>query len=64
MGGDIPHLVSGYMLDEMCREARRCLDEAEAGGGYIIANTDAIPESANWEDIHQVVQTVKAYGKY
>lgn len=64
MGGYDPHFFTGYPLEEMCREARRCLDQAAAGGGYVFANTDAIPESANWEDVRQVVQTVKEYGKY
>ena len=64
MGGYDPHFFTGYSLDEMCAEAKRCVDEAAAGGGYILANTDAIPESAKWEEIRQVVDTAKTYCNY
>ena len=64
MGGYDTHFFTGRTLEEMRLEAKKCLDQAAAGGGYILANTDAIPESANWKDICQVIQTVKEYGQY
>ena len=64
MGGYDPHIFVGYSLDEMIAEAKRCVDEAAQGGGFILANTDAIPENANWQDIQQVVQYAQEYGKY
>lgn len=64
MGGYDPHIFVGYSLDEMCTEAKRCIDEAAKDGGFILANTDAIPENANWQDIRQVVQYAQEYGKY
>jgi hypothetical protein len=64
MGGYDPHFFVDYSLDDMCDEARRCIDESAKDGGYILATTDAIPERANWEDIRCVVQTAKEYGKY
>jgi uroporphyrinogen decarboxylase len=64
MGGYDPHFFVDYSLDNMCDEARRCVDEAAKDGGYILATTDAIPEQAKWEDIRFVVQTAKEYGKY
>lgn len=64
MGGYDPHFFVGHSLAEMVAEAKRCIDEAASGGGYILASTDAIPEEANWEDIRAVVQVAKEYGKY
>jgi hypothetical protein len=64
MGGYDPHFFSEYSLDEMCAEARRCIDEAAQGGGYILATTDAIPEQARLEDIRRVVQVAREYGSY
>jgi uroporphyrinogen-III decarboxylase len=63
MGGYDPHFFVGYSLDDMVAEAKRCIDEAANGGGYILASTDSIPEDANWEDIQKVVQAAKEYGK-
>jgi hypothetical protein len=64
MGGYDPHLFVGHSVSEMCVEARRCIDEAAKGGGYILANTDAVPENANWQDIRRVVEAAREYGKY
>ena len=64
MGGYDPHIFVGYSLDEMIAEAKRCVDEAAQGGGFILANTDAIPENANSQNIQQVVQYAQEYGKY
>jgi len=64
MGGYDPHIFVDHSLDEMISEAKRCIDEAAEGGGYILANTDAIPEEARLEDIKEVVQFAKEYGRY
>jgi hypothetical protein len=64
MGGYDPHFFVDNSLDKMCAEAKRCIDEAAKGGGYIFATTDAIPEEANWEDIKQVVELSKSYSRY
>ena len=44
--------------------ACRCIDEAGAGGGFILANTDAIPEGAGMEDVKAMVDFAKTYGRY
>lgn len=64
MGGYDPHYFVDYSLDDMRREAKRCIDEAAKEGGYILATTDAIPERANWEAIRSVVETVKEYSRF
>ena len=64
MGGYDPHIFVGASLQDMFAEARKCIDEAAKGGGYILANTDAIPEGADWQDIKKVVEFAKEYGRY
>ena len=64
MGGHDPHIFVWGSLEEMRQEAIRCIDEAAAGGGYILDNTDAVPEGARMEDVRATVQAGKAYGKY
>jgi uroporphyrinogen-III decarboxylase len=61
MGGYDPHVFTLGTRGEMLDEARRCIDEAAAGGGYILANTDAIPEGADLEDVRAMVKFAKAY---
>ena len=46
------------------REAQRCLDEAMAGGGYIMVSGDEVPADARWENLVAWVETVKEYGRY
>lgn len=46
------------------REARRCLDEAMAGGGYIMVSGDEVPADARWENLVAWVNTVAELGKY
>jgi hypothetical protein len=64
MGGYDPHIFANASLQDMFTEAKRCIDEAAKDGGYILANTDAIPESADWQDIKKVVEFAKQYCKY
>lgn len=64
MGGYDPHIFTLGSREDMLDEARRCIDEAAAGGGYILANTDAIPEGADIEDVKAMVELAKRYGRY
>jgi uroporphyrinogen decarboxylase len=64
MGGYDPHIFTLGSCKDMLQEAIRCIDEAADGGGYILANTDAIPEEAELEDVKAMVDLTKEYGKY
>ena len=64
MGGYDPHIFTLGTREDMQKETRRCIDEGAAGGGYILANTDAIPEGAEIEDVRAMVDFAKAYGRY
>lgn len=64
MGGYDPHVFTLGTRQDMLNEAIRCIEEAAAGGGYILANTDCIPEEAELEDVKAVVDLAKEYGRY
>jgi uroporphyrinogen-III decarboxylase len=64
IGGYDPHIYVSGSLEEIRKEAVRCIDEAAAGGGYILDNTDAVPEGARMEDVRAMAQTAKEYGRY
>jgi len=59
-----PHIFVLGTREDIRNEGIRCLDEAAAGGGYILANTDAIPEEAELDDVKAVVDLAKEYGRY
>ena len=46
------------------REALRCLDEAMAGGGYIMVSGDEVPADAQWDNLVAWVETVAEHGRY
>jgi uroporphyrinogen decarboxylase len=64
MGGYDPHIFALGTREDMRNEAIRCIDEAAAGGGYILANTDCIPVEAELDDVRAMVDTAKQYGRY
>ncbi len=46
------------------QEARRCLDEAMEGGGYVMVTADEVPADAQWDNLRAMVDTVQEYGRY
>jgi len=64
MGGFDPHVYVLGDREDIRVETKRCIDEAAAGGGYILANTDHIPEEAEIEDIKFMVDAAREYGRY
>jgi len=64
MGGYDPHVFTLGTGADIRTETLRCIDEAAAGGGYILANTDAIPEGARLEDVKAMVDLAKEVGRY
>lgn len=50
--------------DECRQEALRCLDEAMAGGGYIMLTGDEVPADAKMENLRAWVETVAEHGRY
>jgi len=64
MGGFDPHVYVLGDREDIRLETKRCIDEAASGGGYILANTDHIPEEAEIEDVKFMVDVAKEYGRY
>jgi len=56
-------LAFGTVEDARC-EARRCLDEAMAGGGYVMVTGDEVPADAKLDNLKAMVETVQEYGRY
>ncbi len=51
-------------VEDARREALRCLQEAMAGGGYIMVSGDEVPADAKWENLVAWVETVAEHGRY
>jgi uroporphyrinogen decarboxylase len=51
-------------LEEARREAKRCLDEGMAGGGYILGTADEVPADAKWDNLRAMVEAAEEYGRY
>ena len=64
MGNYNPVVLAQGTVEEARAEARRCLDDAMAGGGYIMSTSDAVPSDARPENMKAVVETVASYGRY
>ena len=51
-------------VDDCRREARRCLDEAKEGGGYILGTADEVPTDTTVEKLEAVAEVVAEHGRY
>lgn len=51
-------------IEDARKEARRCLDEAMEGGGYVMVTADEVPADAQWDNLKAMVETVEEYGRY
>ena len=51
-------------VEDARREARRCLEAAMAGGGYIMTTSDEVPADAKLENMRAVVELVAQEGRY
>ena len=63
-GGYDPHIYLTHDKELITYEARRLIDEAKTGGGFIIGNTDHIPVGVKIEDIKIAVDFINEYGQY
>ncbi len=51
-------------MDDARKEARRCLEEGMAGGGYVLATADEVPANARLDNLKAMVETVHQFGRY
>lgn len=51
-------------VDEVEREAKKAIDDAAGGGGFILSTGDQCPRQTPYENIFKMVEVAKTYGKY
>ena len=51
-------------VDDVVRACKRCIDEAAAGGGFILSTGDQTPRDTPDANIRAVVETARTYGRY
>jgi len=45
-------------------EARRCLEEGKAGGGFILGTGDEVPADAKWDNLSALMDVVREEGRH
>lgn len=51
-------------VEDAGREARRCLDEAMEGGGFILGTADEVPADTRYDNLRAMVEVAQQYGRY
>ena len=64
IGGFDPHVFVQGCREDIRQETIRCINDAASNGGYILANTDHIPEETEIEDVKFMVDVAREYGQY
>lgn len=64
IGNLSPVVISHGSPEQSRAEARRCLNAAMAGGGYIMSTSDEVPVDAKIENMRAIVETVAVEGRY
>lgn len=64
IGNLSPVVLSHGTIEQARADARRCLNAAKAGGGYIMSTSDEVPVNTRLENMKAIVETVAAEGRY
>jgi hypothetical protein len=64
VGNYNPVVLARGTVDDARREAKRCLDSAMAGGGFILSTSDEVPADARPDNMKAVVEYVATHGRY
>jgi len=64
MGNYNPVVLARGSLEDARGEARRCLEAAMAGGGYVMSTSDEVPVDAKLDSMKAVVDYVAEHGRY
>ena len=51
-------------VNDVVRACRNCIDDAAAGGSFILSTGDQTPRDTPFENIFAVVETARTYGRY
>jgi len=64
MGNYNPVVLAHSTREQAQHEARRCLEAAMEGGGYVMSTSDEVPADAKLENMRAVVEYVAEHGRY
>ncbi len=64
MGNFDCNVLAFGTVEDAQAEARRCLDEAMAGGGYVMVTGDEVPADTKLDNLKAMVDTVAEHGRY
>lgn len=64
MGNFDPVILQEGSLEDARREAKRCLDEGMAGGGYSMLTGCEVPTTAKVDNLKAMVEMAEKYGRY
>jgi uroporphyrinogen decarboxylase len=51
-------------VDDVVHACKRCIDDAAAGGRFILSTGDQTPRDTPDANIFAVIETARTYGKY
>jgi uroporphyrinogen decarboxylase len=51
-------------VEDVEKTAKKCIDDAAAGGGFILSTGDQCGRDTPDENIRKLVEVAKSYGKY
>jgi uroporphyrinogen decarboxylase len=51
-------------VEKVVQASKQCIDDAAAGGGFILSTGDQTPRDTPYENIFAMVETARTYGKY
>jgi uroporphyrinogen decarboxylase len=51
-------------VEDVVRASKKCIDDAAAGGSFILSTGDQTPRDTPFENIFAVVETARTYGEY
>jgi len=64
IGNFDPLVLQDGDLEDARREARRCLDEGMAGGGFVMSTGDEVPPTTKLDNLRAMVEVANEYGRY
>ncbi|MFA5293275.1 MAG: uroporphyrinogen decarboxylase family protein [Phycisphaerae bacterium] len=64
MGNFNPLILQDGSVEDCIREAKRCLNEAMRGGGYVMVTGCEVPPTTPVDNLKAMVDTVGKFGKY
>ena len=64
IGNFDPLILQDGSLEDARREARRCIEEGMAAGGYVLGTGDEVPPGTKLDNLRAMVEIAEQYGRY